>query len=140
MKPFLLALAVAVLLSSCTGTPRPNDGVCSPQELLTYTTQVEELARRFNDAVQVASATPRMALAPMIVDLQAVRRDAQALEVDTCAADVHDALVDYMDATINLFLAFLGQQSTDQADRDLRSATARFAEALLAVKMMEETK
>jgi hypothetical protein len=69
------------------------------------------VAQRWDDAVDVAGATPRMALGAQVATLQEVRRDTQALEVPECLNKARTYLVRSMDAAIEGFIAFLAQES-----------------------------
>jgi hypothetical protein len=69
-----------------------------------------------------------MSLAPVIADLQAIRRDAQDLAVPTCAAAARDALATYMDATFDAFVAFLGQKPDEEVSKAFEDAKQLLAE------------
>lgn len=74
------------------------------------------IASRWDDAVELAKATPRIALAPQIKELQSLRREMAAVRPasDSCARPVYVSMLASMDEQISMFIAFLGKNE-DQA-------------------------
>ena len=90
MKRIVLLCLTGILLSACgllsgepgaTATPAytPTPDPCSPNEIVQYLDAIRDVARRFDDAVELANVTPRASLQPAIADLQAIRRDTEDL-------------------------------------------------------------
>jgi hypothetical protein len=125
-----LAAAILVFLTSCSaatiGGPTPTPDPCSAGEIKRYAEAIRDVSREFADAYTVATSAPRMSLAPVIQDLQAIRREAEDLEVPECAAPAKDALIAYMNVAIEAFTAFMSQKS----DRHVATVFER-ANALL---------
>ena len=90
-----------------TATPAP----CLDQPTRT---QLDALLARYDDAYTLAENTPRMQLAAIIADLQAVQRDAAALAVPACLAG-YPALLDAMEAALTGFTAFLVDEPFEAA-------------------------
>src|SRR5687767_10257938 len=76
--PTLLACGAGQLFAP-TVTPTPDP--CAPDLVLAAVEEGDVLYREFADGVDLAGSTPRVSLAPMIADLQEIRRDAEALDM-----------------------------------------------------------
>lgn len=124
-----LATAIIVFLSGCSA-PAPDP--CSAGEVTQYADAIRSVSREFADTYTVAANAPRMSLAPVIQDLQAIRRKAEDLAVPECAAPARDALVAYMNVAIEAFTAFMSQKS----DRHVATVFDR-ANALLDTYTIE---
>jgi len=84
---------------------------CAPAcDVESYTSAVDPIVSRWQDAVTVADQTPRMSLSAQINELQSIKRDADAVEVSECLAVAHDSLLSHMEFSIEGYLAFLGEQ------------------------------
>lgn len=102
----LLVIFAAALLTACAA---PLGQTCA-QQAAPAITQLQSIAREWDDATKLANSTPRASLAAQIGNLQAIRRKTQDVEMPECANAVKAALVASMDSTINGFIAFLGQK------------------------------
>lgn len=75
---------------------------------------LEAQARRFRDALQLAAATPRGALAGSVANLQAIARETAALSIGSgCMAAPQRDLVAGMEEAVQGFLAFMRDESKD---------------------------
>lgn len=72
--------------------------------------EIQALAQKWDDANQLASSTPRVALAGPVGSLQSVKRETQALNVTGCLVAPHEALVTSMNKTIEAYLDFMGDK------------------------------
>ncbi len=133
----LCLLLLMVFLSSCgapqqvaeaptalpvpTSTPAPT---CVDQAG-PFLEQFKSLAQRWDDANKLAQQVPRVSLAPQIAELQKIRRETGDLVVSECTQGAQTSLVLSMDATIDGYLAFLGQQP--QSAVEIYFASARNA-------------
>jgi hypothetical protein len=97
----ILALLVLYSFAACDA---PQTGCAD------YAGAIQPLAREWDDANKVANATPRSALAQQIANLQAVRRKVQDIPTPACGIELQAHLVKAMDATIDGYVAFLGQK------------------------------
>jgi hypothetical protein len=88
-----------------------------------YVTEIEPLFDEFQDAINIASSTPRIALAVVIRDMQRIRRDLDDVIAPDCAAEGHGLLVSGMDGAINAFVTFLGDGSDSTMAYHLRQST-----------------
>lgn len=125
-----LALTVGVLLLAHCGsvatpsgataptatTPRPPDDAAVPaaeaivmclESDQAYRDQVRSITARWDDGVELAASTPRANLAPVVSELQAIRREAELLTGPDCASGLSESIAGSMDATIDLLLALM---------------------------------
>lgn len=96
---------------SVFATPTPTEEPCSVQAA-SYIAETEKLFDDWDDAVQIAGSTSRIALSPVIMNLQEIRRQASDLVAPDCAQDVDNMMLDYMDAMIDAYISF----ASDKAD------------------------
>lgn len=117
MRKSLVLLCVLLVACTAPAATRPASG-CTDSEVAAYRQATIELCYHFDDALALASNTPRVALSPIIGELQAVRREVRAADVPPCADRAHAALVAYMDQVIDAYMLFIG----DAADVTVRDA------------------
>lgn len=115
----LVLLFVGVLLITACGIDdlpgRSGDG-CSTRDGQTVYARLNAFALEWDDAVDVAASTSRIALSGPVSDLQAIRRDVQRQEWPECASTAHDHLIQHMDYTIDSFLAFMQNKSDSDVE------------------------
>lgn len=107
-----------------------------------FLAQIEPLARKWDDANNLAGQTPRMQLAAQIGNLQSIRREAQDMKPPECAKPVQDALVGSMDATIQGYLDFLAQKSDQSVAASFKRASEQmtaFGAAIAVVRGLAPT-
>ena len=93
--------------------------------------RLETAERRWADAVQLASSTSRIALAPVIGDMQAQRRDIDATPMPPCLTNAVAHFKSSMDQTLASFFAFM--QEDNKLVRDaLASEHAQLAADAMA--------
>lgn len=107
MRRFL-PLLLFLSLSACAA-PFGVAPTCA-QTAGPFLTQLQSLAREWDDANKLAGTTPRASLSAQIGNLQAIRRKVQDVQAPECAAQAQKDLTASMDATIEGYLAFLGQK------------------------------
>lgn len=115
MNNRLLFAFVLLFLAACGSAPLAVTPTSQPASTPTLTCTdhagpFKTLAKQWDDANTLASQSPRMSLAPQIAELQKIRRDTEALTASECTKGAQTALVQSVDATIEGYLAFLGQQ------------------------------
>jgi hypothetical protein len=76
----------------------------------------QPIIQAFYDDVDTGGSTSRIALPPVILDMQAQRRKLAALDTPTEAEPARDALIAAMDATIDIIQEFASGK--DEADID----------------------
>lgn len=117
----LIPVLVSGLFAACapglsigptlTPEPTPTPDPCAPEVAITKIEEMDEFFTEFYDASDLAGSTPRGSLAPMIADMQAIRRDAERLEMPVCLEVVHEKLIDLMNDMIDAFQSFLANDS-----------------------------
>lgn len=138
MRRTLPLLAVALLLAGCaapsvavhlvatpTPTAIPTAESCAIQAA-PFLAEVEPVIAAWDDTVTLAGHTARASLAPVISQLQEIRRGVAATQPPECAASAKLYLVASMDETINAYLAFMAQEP----DREVSARFDAAAEAL----------
>lgn len=72
---------------------------------------LDNLARRWTDAVTLADSTPRISLPERVAELQKIKQETENLKVNECLNNPKNSLILSMDATVNGFLVFLHNQN-----------------------------
>lgn len=116
------AILFLLLLASC-GNPLVAP-TCAEQSTEALA-QVQSAAREWDDANKLAGQTPRASLAVQIAALQAVRRKVQDITVPACANAMKSALIASMDASIEGYVAFLGQKSDGLVQNSFKTANEK---------------
>lgn len=80
--------------------------------------QLNEIEKRWDDAIDVASSTARIALPTPVAKLQDIKRDLGSIELSDCLKPAREALNDYMDIKINVFLQFMADQEPTKFGSD----------------------
>jgi len=101
-----------------TPTPRPTSTPTTPRvsplcqaATRDYLAQIQPLLEEWDDAVEVANSTARIALSPMVRDMQGIERDVEDVTVPDCARHGSGLLIDGMGSVIDAFIAFMGEES-----------------------------
>ena len=97
-----------------TLAPSPTVDICSPDNMAETLQPFLLMMQRFDDAAALVSNTPADQLVQPIADLQAVRRDAQAMEIPVCLGDLQQVQIVYMNQVIDVALAFLNGNATNE--------------------------
>ena len=105
-----------------TPAPRPSDTPTPPRasavcQSLTqdYLADIQPLLEDWQDTVEVANSTSRIALSPVVQDMQAIRRDIADVPVPDCAQNASGLLMIGLGDVIDSFLDFMGDSETDLA-------------------------
>lgn len=120
-----LIIAAAVLLIGCASPFTVQ--TCAEQSAEAFT-KIQSAAREWDDANKLAGQTPRSALAVQIAALQAVRRKVEDIQTPECAAAMKRALIASMDASIEGYVAFLGQKADSTVQASFKTANDKMAE------------
>jgi hypothetical protein len=118
-------LLLLLLLTSCAS---PFAAQTCAEQAAEPLAAIQSAAREWDDANKLAGQTPRSALAVQIGALQAVRRKVEDIQVPECAAAMKRALVASMDASIEGYVAFLGQKSDSVVQASFKTANEQMDE------------
>lgn len=110
-----LAFAAIVIFKS---------GATCYQQAKDYLVEMDALTTKWDDTLAIAQSTPRISLAPVISDLQEIRRQLSGLEPPSCVEMLETDLIAYMDGTIAANLAFLSQESDSVVASKFKEAFA----------------
>lgn len=95
---------------------------CSLETVSPYIKETESLLRQWDDGVSLAESTSRIALSPVVNNLQTLRRDALSLDAPDCASFLRDLQDIFMSYEIDAFLAFMQEAEQSEMDNLLRGA------------------
>jgi hypothetical protein len=118
---------------------------CNAGERRILLSRIQE-TQTWTDTVQLADATPRIGLAPVIAKLQDLRRQAQVQRSDwpPCAAHAYDLWLQAMDAEIASRLAFSAQQPYEaqhaEADRLYQAVAAEWTRLRFEPPMLQSSR
>ncbi len=110
-----------ILPSTATPTPLP----CAVL-MVGFMDELNQVAGRWDDANTLAGSTSRIALSPVIAQLQEARRQADALQPPGCAKMIRNYLVDYMDTTIEAYIMFMADEPESSITKKFESAHRSF--------------
>lgn len=79
---------------------------------------LNEIENRWDDAIDIASSTARIALPTPVANLQNIKRDLKNVELSDCLKPAREVLNDYMDIKINTFLKFMADQEPTKFGSD----------------------
>lgn len=143
--PVALVSVAIVMFCACTRSPTPAIQIPTAAVLPTVTPTVTATPRcdlkswweesssevvRFMDVVDVALATPRGSLSPVLLEMREVFRGFERESYPNCASDVRDAIVEGMQGTVDGFNDFLSEDEYS-SNLALQVASLRFWSAAL---------
>ena len=105
---------------------------CSPEEAISLQDSVKPRIEHFDDANQRASRTSRIALSPVLGELQDVKRQFNNITMPSCADEARSLMVKYMEAVIDAYLAFLADEPDSVVENYFEDATNRQTRAVEA--------
>jgi hypothetical protein len=105
MRKYLLWLAVAsIVLTGCTSW-----GSCR-QQSTAYFADARSLIMELRDAIDLGASSSRIALGPVVSEMQSIKRDFDDLDAPRCAAEVDSLISAGMQDCIDGFLAFMANE------------------------------
>ncbi len=84
-----------------------------------YSEKIHPFMIEFADTIKVAESTSRIALGPIIQDMQRIRRDIADVSVPSCVQGASSLIVNGMDNIVNAFIDFMGDVSDTLVQRKL---------------------
>jgi len=131
---FVSLFLTLILISGCqtqsvsTSSPKKETVLCNPTKFLQ---ECDMLIEEFLDLNERASSTSRIALSPVIGEMQDVKRRFKYLEEPsfcTNTADYKDAVVQGMEYTIQAYLDFMAEKEY-MVETDMELAGDKFEKA-----------
>lgn len=101
-------------------------GACGVAVVASAADALGSIRRQFSDVFEVANATGRGSLAPVIRDMQDIGQAAQGVEVPVCLAGAKSDLVAGVDASVDGFLAFMSEFSDTTINGHFDDAVTSF--------------
>lgn len=101
---WLVLVVVLLGLAACSAPTGPE--LCR-DTAADYLEAADALNERWLDAVELAGSTPRLALGPVVAEMQAIQREAEAMDVPDCAAELHKRLLASIEPVVLGALDFL---------------------------------
>jgi len=86
------------------------------------------LMSKWDDALSVASASPRIALAAPVKDLQAIRAEAKDLKVTGCLLKPKEGMEFGMEETVQTFISFMRGSESDSGHNNFDRAALGFTQ------------
>lgn len=77
--------------------------------------QLNSIESRWDDAISLASSTPRIQLANSVSALQDIKNELNTIEVSDCLAPAKGKFSKYMDNNIQVFLDFMRDSDSSSA-------------------------
>jgi hypothetical protein len=112
-----LMLGVLVVTVSCS---QASSALCS-KETQDYLDRIEPLHDEFVDTAELADSTPRIALSPVIQDMQRIAREIEDQAAPDCAADARTQLIGGMDLVIDGYIGFMSEEDDEWVTRDINN-------------------
>lgn len=100
---------------------------CDPTPFLDAS---QETIEKFGDVSERASATSRIALSPVIGEMQTLRRDYKNLVAPVCAEKLQLLVTQAMDAEIESYLSFMRQDSDSTVQSYMETAAKSWEDAV----------
>jgi hypothetical protein len=134
MKHLALAAGITLVLmaASCGGGGEeeiPSLSGCSPKEARAAVDVMTPLIEEFSDHFDRAGSTSRIALSPVIGDMQRTLRDLRSQEVPSCATAIQADLGEAWDTAIDAALAFQSDEPDSTVEKMFEEATALMKQA-----------
>jgi hypothetical protein len=108
----------APLLPPATNTPDP----CTPQNLPGEVKKVNDLMREFDDDAFIAQSTNSAQLAPLIQEMQRIRRTAEDQQTPACLANLKEYQLAHMNAVITTLVYLMGGAKPEDVFQGIASS------------------
>jgi len=139
----LLAVVVVILVILCAylflpGGPLSADAQCA-QKVGEWEEHLKPQLEEWYDLFNLASSTSRIALSPVVREMQSVRREVAAAEAPECAREAKLHLLSMMESTIDAFTLFMEQESDSAIAtkmEDAAQAASRYRREVESLKKL----
>jgi hypothetical protein len=127
-----VALVVVVVLAIGGAVLYYQQGPCGVARVKAGADAMTKLGKEWDDANKIAGSTGRGSLSSPVATLQRIARDADDLKLPGCMSETKAYMESYMSNTIDGYILFMGQLSSDSTITDSQvnyrfdQATAEF--------------
>jgi hypothetical protein len=112
-----------------TWTPTPRASAECQNAALEYLRQIFPHINKYKDSMQLAGSTARIALSPVVQDMQEARRDIEQTVAPPCALPASKLLISSMNNTINALTEFMNGGSDSTVARYLAQSALELENA-----------
>lgn len=113
--------SVPTVIPTIAPTPKPEVN-CSQEQVDEYLDELDYTLEEWDDTYSIAVTTPRASVAPIIGDLQDIKRNVRRIVKPDCAEYISGIVVVAMESDINALLSFLGNDSDSVVSRKMTGA------------------
>lgn len=139
LSVFILATFACGQSSSPSQPSGSGSSGCPDSQRIAFVRGLMDNVEGFSDTMTRADNTPRIALSPVIGEMQAIKRDMAGLSAPTCAKETQRLFVAWMEQEIKTFNMFMSGDYTDgQVSAQSSLATDKLEEAHAALKRLGE--
>ena len=131
---------ICLILISLTGCGQSLDRMVEDcrADFPAYADAFSEVDQEWEDALNIASSTSRIALSGPVGQLQEIRRDASRLTPPACIADLHEDYIEGMDIVIGYFLDFMADVDADTDSDEITRALTQMAKLAVMLELYQE--
>ena len=133
----VIFLALLLFLVGCSSEFDKMMDECQEQ-FPTYAEQMTEIQQEWEDSIDVAASTSRIALAGPVGELQSIRREASRIKPPVCIAEDHESYLEGMDTFIGFFLDFMADADTEPDELDINIASIQMLSVIASIEQYQE--
>jgi hypothetical protein len=127
----VVLLGLVLLMASCQSN-------CPRKETQAYLDATEGNLQAFSDLVQRADSTARIALSPLVGEMQALRRDQQDTEVVPCVEEIQKKVLFGMQSFVDAFLDFMSDTESPTIAQKFGWGAEAFIDARQLIEDLRE--
>jgi hypothetical protein len=117
----LSTISIIIIGASTIALSAREESICKTESEKIF----KEIFSEWEDTSRRAHNTGRIALAPVVGEMQAIKRKTEKIEIPSCAVFAKFSTVQYMNVEINLFLKFMADKSnTEPGSADINKKIA----------------
>lgn len=87
-------------------------------------------AKKFGDLGSLAINTPRIALGPIIRDMQNLKRDVETIQTGECTSTAKKYLMENIDITVDNFTSFFGDADYQIDSKAITDSMVKYSQAI----------
>ena len=129
----VVIIALAVVLAGCTLVPaalQPTPTPACQAEVSAYLDKMRPLVGKFSDTTKLANSTARIALAPIVRDMQQIRRDMIDIPSPQCAKPAVLLISEGTDLIVNNYIRFIAKEDEKSIAHDMAMGADKFTDGM----------